>query len=104
MPRNPYCQAFELRSGEIVELHLEAAGLVYLMTAENMPKYCAGRDDFIAEGNLPFATPIELVARKTGRWFLVSEQRLTGTYRLRRGLETKTGRLQMYRARPSTRL
>jgi hypothetical protein len=101
VPRNPYCQAFDLRSGEIVELDVDAAGLVYLMTAENMPKYCAGRDDFIAEASMPFANPIELVARKAGRWFLVSEDLLQGSYRLRRGLESKAGRLQMYRAKPS---
>lgn len=101
MARNPYCQSLELRAGEIVELHGDEAGLVHLMTAENFAKYCASRDDYTAEGSLPFADPIELVARKAGRWFLVCEQQLRGEYRLRRGLYVRTGRLQMYRVRPS---
>lgn len=98
--RDPYCQPFDLRSGEIVELHVDAAGLVYLMTDENLIKYRAGREDFKAEASLPFASPIELVAGKTGRWYLVSEQALEGLYRVRRGLESRTGILQMIRRRP----
>jgi Domain of unknown function (DUF1883) len=97
--RNPYCQPFDLRSGEIVELHIDVAGLVSLMTDENLLKYRAGRDDYTAEESLPFASPIELVARKAGRWYLVSEQPLEGLYRVRLGLESRTGLLQMFRRR-----
>jgi hypothetical protein len=97
--RDPYCQPFDLHGGEIVELHVDVAGLIYLMTDENLLKYRAGREDFTAEESLPFASPIELVARKTGRWYLVSEQALEGLYRVRRGLESRTGLLQLTRRR-----
>ena len=64
------------------------------MTEDNIQKYRAGRKDYAAEENLPFASPIELVARKAGRWYLVSEQPLEGLYRVRRGVESRTGRLK----------
>jgi hypothetical protein len=88
---------FDLRSGEIVEIHLDEAGPVCLMSAENLMRYRLGRDDYVAEGSLPFASPIELVARNAGQWHLVSEQPLSGMYRLRRGVETRTGTLRMTR-------
>lgn len=97
--RNPYCQAFDLVSGQIVELHVDEAGLVYLMTSENLAKYCAGRGDYAAEESMPFADPIELVAGEAGRWYLVSEQLLRGAYRLRRDLGAIGGQLAMRRYR-----
>ncbi len=100
MRRNPFCQAFDLESGHIVELHVDASGLVYLMTPENLMKYCFGRDDYEAEGAMPHADPIELVAGRAGRWFLVSEQLLIGTYRLRRGVQATQGALMMRRVMP----
>jgi hypothetical protein len=99
MARNPYLQAFDLRSGEIVELTVGAAGLLYLMTPENLTKYCAGREDYKAEGAMPGVSPIELVAGRAGRWYLVSEHPLEGTYRLRRGLDVRSGSLRMQRSR-----
>jgi hypothetical protein len=77
--RKPYCQALDLRSGEIVEIHVDVAGVVYLTTEDNLQKYRAGRVDYAAEESLPFASPIELVARKPGRWYLMSEQPLGGS-------------------------
>jgi hypothetical protein len=99
MTRNPYAQGFDLLSGQIVELRVEEAGLVYLMTAKNLALYCIGRDDYDAEGSMPFADPIELVAGDAGRWFLVSEHQLRGMYRLRRGVQMTEGRLAMRRVR-----
>jgi hypothetical protein len=100
MRRNPFCQAFDLESGHIVELRVNEAGPVYLMTPENLMRYCFGRDDYEAEGAIPLADPIELVARRAGRWFLVSEQQLLGTYRLRRGVHSTLGALKMRRVTP----
>lgn len=68
--RNPFCQAFDLVSGQIIELHLnEGTALVYLMSSENVATYCAGRNDYQAEASMPFAEVIELVAGYAGRWF-----------------------------------
>lgn len=100
MRRNPFCQAFDLESGHIVELHVDENAFVHLMTPENLMRYCFGRDDYEAEGAMPFANPIELVAARTGRWFLVSDQRLLGTYRLRRGAQATQGALMMRRFMP----
>jgi len=93
--RTVYCQPFDFHAGQIIELDVEPNGLVYLMTAENLAKYRAGRDDFSAEGGRPLTRPIELVARKGGRWYLVSDGPLQGPYRLRRGVEAMTGTLAM---------
>ena len=98
MRRNPYCQPFNLRSGEIVELRGGEAAPVYLMTGDNLMKYRAGRDDYVAEVSMPFAELIELVAAKAGNCHLVCEQPLRGTYRVRRGLDERTGTLQMARS------
>ena len=100
MRRNPFCQAFDLQGGEIIELHVGDAGPVYLMTPENLMRYCFGRDDYDAEGATPFADSIELVANRSGRWFLISEQLLMGTYRLRRGVNATMGALTMRRVTP----
>lgn len=85
--RNPFSQVFDLESGQIIELHVDAGALVHLMTLENLSNYCAGRDNYQAESNMPFADPIELVAGDTGRWFLVSEALLEGAYRPRLAME-----------------
>ena len=97
--RNPYCQAFDLNTGQIIELRVDEGGLVYLMTCENLSKYCAGRDDYLAEGSMPFADPIELVTREAGRWFIVCEHQLQGTFWLRGGFDVKSGPLQMHRVK-----
>jgi hypothetical protein len=55
--RNPYLHAFDLRSGEIVELTVDAAVLVYLMMHENLTKYRVGRDDYAAEGQFRESVP-----------------------------------------------
>jgi hypothetical protein len=107
MRRNPFCQAFDLQDGQSVEihskiadLHVAQAGLVYLMTPANLMAYCFGRNDYETETALPFADPIALFAGHAGRWFLVSELELRGTYCLRGGAEISTGPLRMRRVTP----
>lgn len=97
--RNPYCQPFELRSGEIVELEVTAPSSIYLMTTDNLARYRAGRKDYVAEASLPFASRVELVAHKAGVWYLVSERPLEGVCHLRRGLEVRTARLHLTRSK-----
>jgi hypothetical protein len=99
MARNPFCQAFELQSGQIVELAVDDAESAYLMTESNVIKYCEGRDDYEAEGSMPFASPIELVAADKGWWYLISEHQLRGRYRLRLGIRVTEGQLEMRRVR-----
>jgi hypothetical protein len=98
--RNPYCQAFYLQGGQIVELHVDAAGWVYLMTDENLVKYCAGLKNYSAQHGMLLDRPIKIVAANTGRWYVVSEHLLQGTYRLRMGADVSEGPLEMRRVRP----
>ncbi|HEX3458963.1 MAG TPA: DUF1883 domain-containing protein [Candidatus Baltobacteraceae bacterium] len=95
MARQFYSQVFDLVGGQIVELNVDATCAVYLMTAENLARYRAGRDDFVAEGGMPLTRPIELVARKSGRWYLVAQDALRGGYNLRIGVQNTAGVLAM---------